>query len=224
MNHSNQGNGGLERWRLFAVYALVIGVVGFYAFKLFGYQVVEGAAYQAQANENRTTDISVPTQRGIIYDRNGFILARNVASYNVVITPADLPGDPSAGGDYTKINTDLDPGVQEVYRKLSELIDVPANNGEITEEIVKAFSPCQTDLGIAQIVYIADTIAPYDPMAVICNIDADLAMTIQARASATSGGRNPGGVCEGIPDRVINCDDSRFPGSCACWSGGLLRR
>ncbi len=183
MNGLNQGSGGLDRWRLVVVYALVILVVGYYAYKLFDYQVLEGPVYQAQANENRTTDISVPTQRGIIYDRNGFVLARNVASYNVVITPANLPGDPSAGGDPTVLNTELDPGVQEVYRKLSELIDVPVSNGDITEDIVKAFSPCQTDLGIAQIVYIADTNAPYDPMQVKCNIDASLAMTIQARAS-----------------------------------------
>lgn len=178
-----KGNGGLERWRLMVVFGLVLGVVLFYAYKLFDYQVVEGAVYQEQANENRTTNISVPTQRGIIYDRNGFVLARNVASYNVVITPASLPGDPSAGGDSTKLNTDLDPSVQAVYRKLSELIDVPASNGEITADVVKAFSPCQTDLGIAQIVYIADTNAPYDPMAIKCNVDAQLAMTIQARSA-----------------------------------------
>ena len=48
---------------------------------------------KAQADDNRTRQISEPAPRGIIYDRNGAILARNVASYNVVITPAYLPDD-----------------------------------------------------------------------------------------------------------------------------------
>ena len=50
-----------------------------------------GQSYLAQADENRTTRVSDTTQRGIIYDRNGIVLARNVASYNVTITPAYLP-------------------------------------------------------------------------------------------------------------------------------------
>ena len=170
MNHSGDQS-PLDRWRLLVVIALVVLVAGYYAFKLFEFQVVQGAQYQAQAEENRTTRISVPTQRGIIYDRNGFVLARNVASYNVVITPANLPADPSADGDATLLNTELDPGVQEVYRKLSELIGIPASSGEINDETVRLFSPCQTDLGIAQIVFIADTNAPYNPMRIVCNVD-----------------------------------------------------
>ena len=154
---------------------------------LFEFQIVQGAQYQAQAEENRTTRVSDPTQRGIIYDRNGFVLARNVASYNVVITPANLPGDPSAGGDATLLNTELDPGVQEVYRKLSELIGIPTSSGEINDETVRLFSPCQTDLGIAQIVYIADTNAPYSPMRIVCNVDAGLAMTIRSRSAELPG-------------------------------------
>lgn len=177
----------IERWRILVVVALVVLIVGYYAFKLFEFQVVQGAQYQAQAEENRTTRVSVPTQRGIIYDRNGFVLARNVASYNVVITPANLPGDPSAGGDATLLNTELDPGVQEVYRKLSELIGIPASSGEINDESVRLFSPCQTDLGIAQIVFIADTNAPYNPMRIVCNVDASLAMTIRSRSADLPG-------------------------------------
>ena len=54
-----------------------------------------------------TQDVSVPAPRGIIYDRNGYVLARNIASYTVVITPADLPDDEA--------------DIQNVYRELSAL-------------------------------------------------------------------------------------------------------
>ena len=61
--------------------------------------------YVARADENRITEINIPTQRGVIYDRNGFVLARNVASFNVVVTPALLPVDEGA--------------IQNIYRELS---------------------------------------------------------------------------------------------------------
>lgn len=187
MNTLNNNKQPIERWRLFVIYGLIVLVFGFYAYKLFDFQVVSGAEFLAQADENRTTRISIPTQRGAIYDRNGFVVARNVASYNVVITPAELPGDPSAGGDASLLNTQLDENVQEVYRKLSALIGVPVSRGEINAESVRLFTPCQTDLGITQIVYIADTNAPYDPMRIACNIDASLAMSIQARSAEMPG-------------------------------------
>lgn len=178
---------GLERSRLAVVYALVILIVGFYIYKLFEYQIVQGADFAARADENRRSEISVPTQRGLIMDRNGFVLARNVPAYHVTITPAYLPGDPTAGGDPDALNTALDDRLQEVYRKLSELVGIPVSQGVINEETVKAFSPCQTDLGIAQIVYIADTNAPYQPMRVACNVPAETAMIIRARSAELPG-------------------------------------
>ena len=46
-----------------------------------------------QKEENRIKIINLPTRRGVIYDRNGILLAKNIASYNVAITPAFLPDD-----------------------------------------------------------------------------------------------------------------------------------
>jgi len=187
MNLSFDQKGPLHNWRLLVIYGLMALVFGYYLYKLFSLQVLEGADYQLRADINRTDEINVPTQRGIILDRNGFVLARNVASYNVTITPALLPDDPSAGGDYTLLNSDLASTVQEVYRKLSELIGEPASRGELNDDVVRLFKPCATELGIAQVVYIADTNAPYTPMRIKCNIPEDLAMTIRARSAELPG-------------------------------------
>jgi penicillin-binding protein 2 len=187
MNIPYGEKGPLQNWRLLVVYGLMALVVGYYVYKLFSLQVIQGADFQNRADINRTDETNVPTQRGIIYDRNGFVLARNVASYNVTITPALLPDDPSALGDYTALNQELAATVQEVYRKLSEMIDVPPSRGELNDDVVRLFKPCQTDLGIAQIVFIADTNAPYVPMRIKCNISEELAMTIRARAADLPG-------------------------------------
>ncbi len=186
-NGQGRAEGHWDRWRLWAVYAIIGLIFGVYSLRLFELQIAQGADFQGQADENRRTEVNIQTQRGIIYDRNGIILAQNVPSYNVNITPAELPGDPTAFGDATALATELDPNVQEVYRKLSELIDVPVSNGEINEETVRVFSPCKTDLGIVQVVFIADTNAPYDPVNIKCGIDEETAMTIRAMSADLPG-------------------------------------
>ncbi|NPV56350.1 MAG: penicillin-binding protein 2 [Anaerolineae bacterium] len=152
-------------WRLWTVYGLMGLIFLYYLFRLFTLQIVQGQDYLDQAEENRTTIVKVQTQRGIIQDRNGFILARNVPSYNVTITPAYLPADEGA--------------TQEIYRQLSLIVGVPASLGEINDETVRLFKPCETDLGISQIVFIGDTNAPYDPVRVACNVDREIAMIVQ---------------------------------------------
>ncbi|TLM97628.1 hypothetical protein FDZ73_24725, partial [bacterium] len=165
---SEPPKGFFDGWRYLVVYGLMAVVFGFFLFRLFSLQIIDGDVYAAQAEENRTTDISVPTSRGLIYDRNGFVLARNVASYNVVITPANLPEDAGA--------------VQNIFRQISTLIAVPVSQGNTDEETVRNFSPCQNDLGITQIVYIGRTNAPFDPVRIKCNVDNQIALVIREKS------------------------------------------
>ncbi len=57
-------------------------------------QFFQGAGYQQEAIVNRTRVVRVKAPRGVIYDRDGRILARNTAVYNIVLIPAELPDDP----------------------------------------------------------------------------------------------------------------------------------
>lgn len=159
----------LEEWRLRVVYFLILIVFGFFAVRLFIMQIIQGQDYLAQANENRTSIINIQTNRGIIYDRNGTVLAGNIGSYNVVITPADLPSDVGA--------------TQQIYRELSALINIPVSYGAMTDERVKLFSPCQTDFGITEIVTIGATNAPYTPIRIKCNIDEQTALKISGKSA-----------------------------------------
>src|SRR5690606_29793538 len=104
----------LEPSRMALVSGMGILVLVYHSRRLFSLQVLGGADYIARADENRTTRVSDTTQRGIIYDRNGIVLARNVASYNVTVTPAYLP-------EVLPITyEEIVPGPdQEIYRRLS---------------------------------------------------------------------------------------------------------
>ncbi|MBK1734026.1 penicillin-binding protein 2 [Halorhodospira abdelmalekii] len=54
-------------------------------------QVVEHQHYATLSHENRVKVAPVPPTRGLIYDRNGRILAENRPSYQLVITPERVP-------------------------------------------------------------------------------------------------------------------------------------
>ena len=141
-------------WRLWSVYGVVITGFIILVIRLFTLQVIEGEDWSAQAYENRISSLSDPAPRGIIYDRNGYILARNIASYNVVITPALLPDDSS--------------DIQDIYRQLSDLIEVPVNEGTVDD--AKLVSACVPGPGIAQLVELGESLAPFSPVKIKCNI------------------------------------------------------
>ncbi len=160
-------DGRFEWWRIGIIYAAIVLVMIFYIFRLFSLQVLNPEDYLVASEDNRTEEISIQTQRGTILDRNGYVLAKNIPSYHVVITPAYLPADEGA--------------IQQVYRELSQLISVPVNKGETDDETARLFKPCETDIGITQIVYIGDTNAPYDPVRIACDVNNDIAMIVKEK-------------------------------------------
>lgn len=164
MNSAPQEKKKFDGWRFLVLYILIAMIFGYYLLRLFDIQILQGADFVAQADENRTQVISIPAVRGTIYDRNGFVLAQNVPSYNVVVTPGYLPAD--------------DGDIQQIFRELSELVGIPVTNGDTEEDTVRYFTPCYTDLGISEIVYIAETNWPYQQTPVACNVSSEIAMIV----------------------------------------------
>jgi penicillin-binding protein 2 len=168
MNNSTPPRTDFSRTRFKFLSGLIAAIFVIYSIRLFSLQIVQGADYSAQAEENRVKNVSVQTIRGNIVDRNGYTLAENVPSYDVSITPANLP---------------LDAGTtEEIYRELSALIGIPVTNGVINDESVKTFSECNTDFGIKEIVLIGDTNAPYQPIKVKCDVASDIALMTMERS------------------------------------------
>ena len=64
--------------------------------RLWRLQIVEADRYRAWADENRFRLISTEAPRGVIYDRQGQILVRNIPSFSVEIVPAYLPDNEGA--------------------------------------------------------------------------------------------------------------------------------
>lgn len=73
------------------MYAAVI-LLAILALRLFYMQIVEGSYYKAAADGNRIRTVPVQASRGVMYDRNGVLLAGSRSAYSVVI-PVDRKKD-----------------------------------------------------------------------------------------------------------------------------------
>src|SRR5574341_2156312 len=97
-----RGNFRLMRAAIIVTFAVLF-------FQLAQLQIANWDYYRNAANENRYRLIQTDALRGIIYDRTGRILVRNIPSFNVSIVPADLD--------------EVDE--ERVYKDLSTLLGVP---------------------------------------------------------------------------------------------------
>ena len=139
--------------------------------RLISLQLIQGESYLLQTEENRTRLISNPPARGSIYDRNGIILADNIASYSIIITPAYLPDD--------------DGDIQQIYRELSELTGIPVSYGTILD--AKNLAPCTPGPGILQLVELGASNAPFEAVKIQCNVSEETALVVREKVTGWPG-------------------------------------
>lgn len=166
MNNSVSLNNHIKPFRIWLFLLVIFAVFIAFVVRLVLLQVVEHNDWVAKAQENSVESFNIPAARGIIYDRNGTILARNIASYNIVLTAGYLPDDAGA--------------TQEIFRELSKLIDLPVNRNEISPE--NPYVPCVSDHGIQQIAEYGEASQPFSPVKVKCDVDERTAMIVQETA------------------------------------------
>ena len=68
-------------------FALVVVCFAILAFNLYRLQVREHGYYQTRSNQNDIKMIPIAPTRGLIYDRNGIPLVRNLTWYDILLTP-----------------------------------------------------------------------------------------------------------------------------------------
>lgn len=139
------------------------------AFQLWQLQIVSSQEYQRSADRNRFRLVPIDAPRGIIYDRLGRILVRNVPSFVVGIVPAGLPEERSAR--------------RQVLERLGELLDMPVDStggGVRTVSnrppgLLSPGSEAPTIEGILK----ERTTGPYAPVRIASNVDRQAAFIIQ---------------------------------------------
>jgi penicillin-binding protein 2 len=145
--------------RVWLTYAAIAGLLAVFIFRLYQLQISQGQDFVTAATDNRLETVNIPAPRGVIYDRNGSLLVRNIPSFNIDVTPALLP--------------DSQAEIQAIYKKLSTLTGVP-----VSQEGEKA-AKCVAGRGIQQLVDEGASIAPYDAWPIACNVDQNIARIVE---------------------------------------------
>ena len=164
-------------FRLGILYLVVVVAFGVLAAQMLRLQLVMGAQYRKLADENRFRMVAIPAPRGVIYDRTGRLLVRNVPSFNVTITPAYLP--------------DEVPAVEAIYNRLALRLHMPVTSagsqpGAAGTGTLSETRPAQSEPGIKELVEAGAT-APYRPVVIKKNVDRQTALILQEELAQMPG-------------------------------------
>ena len=146
-------------WQLRSRYlifqTLLVLALGAIVLRLWDIQIVSAEAYKQSAARNRTRLLTVPAPRGIVYDRTGRLLVRNVPSFAVSIVPAALPDDEDER--------------RRVLERVSMLTGIPVDDedprAEYEESIEQQLS--------------ARSVGPYTPVRVASKVDRQAAFILE---------------------------------------------
>ena len=76
--------------RLLVLRVGLLLVVALLALRLWHLQIREGPYYRDLSENNRTRSVILEPARGLIYDRNGVLLANNVPSFSLYVSLEDV--------------------------------------------------------------------------------------------------------------------------------------
>ncbi len=82
-------NRGLRK-RIGYLRVFFVFLIAIILFKAWHMQIIKGKYYRKLAENNRVRSVTVPPLRGIIYDRNREVMAKNTASFNLGLVLADI--------------------------------------------------------------------------------------------------------------------------------------
>ncbi len=153
------------RRRLWIFRGVVLLIFLIFAFRMWRLQIVEGEHYQMLADRNRFRLAHIEAARGVIYDRQGSILVRNLPSFSVTIIPAYVPEDEQEA--------------MALFSRLSALLDIPASTATAPPTLSSSSGPSASQRGIKEIVEEARDIAPYRPITLKTNVDRDTVFIIE---------------------------------------------
>jgi penicillin-binding protein 2 len=143
----------LSRFIVFGV-VVVLAITTLTA-RLFYLQIVNGGEYKALSTAQRTVVESIPSPRGLIYDRKGRPLVSNVPTFAVKLRPSDLPVQfrqevvdrlgSMIGMDPAEINTIIDSNPGSSF-------DLVRIAGDVDEATARLISESSTQLPGVEIV------------------------------------------------------------------------
>ena len=127
-----------------AVIALVIMglLVSAIVVRLVYLQIISHEHFTTLSNDNRVTISAKPPTRGLIYDRNGVLLAQNLPSFSLEFIPERIPDIAATIKGISRIITITDSDIERFYEQLDQkrsFMSIPLRF-QLNEEEVARFA------------------------------------------------------------------------------------
>ncbi len=149
-----------SQWLRFVIFrVIVVAAFSLIAFRLWELQVNTSQEYVQSADHNRFRLLPIDAPRGIMYDRFGRSLVKNVPSFSVSIVPSELPEDEVQR--------------EAVLARVGELLEMPVHGATANEE-----TEVIHQMSIEEILE-TRTISPYAPVRIASDIDRQAAFIIE---------------------------------------------
>lgn len=137
----------LFRSRAAVAFIGIVLLVGALILNLYHIQVNQYQDYRTRSNDNRIKVVPIAPNRGLIYDRNGVVLAENRPVFSLEITPEKVSNIDETIAELRQVLDITDDQVeafQRERRRTRRFKSVPLMN-QMTEEQVAKFSVHQYD-------------------------------------------------------------------------------
>ena len=128
-DHSAEAN--LFARRAFVGFVFVTILVAVLLSNLYTIQVDDHQDYQTRSNDNRIKVIPIAPNRGLIYDRNGVLLAENKPVYNLEVIPEEVE-------DLDASLAALDSFVEISEQQKNDFLDDIKHNRRFKSQVLKA--------------------------------------------------------------------------------------
>ena len=119
--------GSISQERLKRSAIVLLGIIAVFAIlliRILWIQTVDFDRYLSKVIDQMTTQSSVSAERGKIYDRNGNVLATNITTYRVFISPSSISSNQAeASKNGENVNY-----AEKIARGLSEILSVDYEN------------------------------------------------------------------------------------------------
>lgn len=136
-----------QETRLFQHRIETAGIIIFLLFfilfcRLTYIQIFRHQFYSTLARQNQVSTVPIAPLRGLIYDRNGILLANNVPAFQLVLTPEHIPNLAEALSALQKILPITEDHIHdfELRRRLSRPLEAIPLKMQLSEEEVAIFS------------------------------------------------------------------------------------
>lgn len=149
---------------------LMVAACGVVAGRLFYMQYIEYDKYQSQVIDNIQQESTIPAERGDIYDRHMNVLATNMSTYRLFVSPVDIQeaGTAKAISTYLAefLDLDYDTVYQKTQRENMKDITIEKNLSEAQAEVIRTYI---TDHDYKTQIYLESTDKRYYPQGALAS-------------------------------------------------------